>query len=190
MYLIILSDCIAICMCVCGECLVQMSFYSDFCRFYFFWIFSQHEACLQKMGELGSFFIGSDPARWDPHFSTPLGPFGWFVGRLGTFGDWKERKKDTPERESGIIGAERVISLPRVPHNNTINQKIKAPSITALHLYGIECVCECVCVCVKNSSRTNGAGRRRGRFLKTGPGRARAPAATAVLRISLFFVVI
>lgn len=80
-------------------------FSPTFVDFAFFWIFSQHEACLQKMGELGSFFIGSDPARWDPHFSTPLGPFGWFVGRLGTFGDWKERKKDTPERESGIIGA-------------------------------------------------------------------------------------
>lgn len=61
MYLIILSDCIAICMCVC-ECFSQMSFLVRLLSI--FWIFSQHEACLiQKMGELGSLFFGSDPAR-------------------------------------------------------------------------------------------------------------------------------
>jgi hypothetical protein len=173
MYLIILSDCIAICMCVCVSVWWMFSSNVFLVRLLSIFLdFLSTRSLFTKKGELGSFFIGSDPARWDPHFSTPLGPFGWFVGRLGTFGDWKERKKDTPERESGIVGAERVISL----LTTTIKKsKLHRLQLFIYHSYMCVSVWVCKCVCIKNSFSYKGGRAASGAFFENGPRTRKRP---------------
>jgi hypothetical protein len=128
MYLIILSDCIAICMCV-WVC-VCVSFFissSDFCRFFTFGIFI-HEALNFSLafyyknflwGESGWILYQTRRARI-PFLVTPFRPV--LVGRLGSF--WRLWK---PPGESGIgrraLGCDNFI-IARLSTSNVIDQLI------------------------------------------------------------------